>query len=127
MRLVCESLDQFLDAPYGEALYEAKASDAKRVKGGVEYRGEKFPGFNKPKTAPSGSKSKYRVLAKEGDKIKVVNFGWRGMQDYTQHKDSKRKSSFRKRHGCDPVSSLSKLTAKYWSCQYTWSSKDKKD
>lgn len=127
MRLVCESLDDHLDQPYGFVNEAADASKAKRVKGGVEYNGEVFPGFNKPKKAPAGSKSKYVVLAKEGDKIAKVSFGWRGMQDYTQHKDPKRKKSFRARHNCDPVSSLSKLTARYWSCQYTWSSKDKKD
>jgi hypothetical protein len=113
------------DVEYGEIIYEAKVSDTKRVKGGVEYRGEVFPGFNKPKRAKSGEKSKFRVLAKEGDEIKVINFGYRGMEDFTQHKDPQRKKSFRARHKCDPVSKLSKLTARYWSCQYLWSTKDK--
>ena len=40
----------------------ATAKDTKRTKGGVVYRGERFPGFNKPKRAPSGSKKKMRVI-----------------------------------------------------------------
>ena len=48
----------------------ATAKDTKRTKGGVVYRGERFPGFNKPKRAPSSSKKKMRVLAKKGDQIK---------------------------------------------------------
>jgi hypothetical protein len=32
-----------------------KTPKLKRVKGGVMYRGEKFPGVNKPKRAPKGS------------------------------------------------------------------------
>lgn len=111
---------------YGESLFEGKTSDVKRIPGGgIEYRGEKFPGFNKPKRSGSGEQSKFRVLAKEGDKIKVINFGWRGQQDFTQHKDPARKKSFRARHKCDPVSSLSKLTARYWACQYLWSKSNK--
>ena len=45
-------------------------SGVKRVEGGVMYRGEKFPGFNKPKNAPAGDKHKKVVLAKKGDKVK---------------------------------------------------------
>ena len=53
----------------------AKASDAKRVAGGVMYRGKKYPGFNKPKRYSGSGKYKKTVLAKKGDQIKVVNYG----------------------------------------------------
>ena len=56
----------------------ATTKDTERVNGGVTYRGEKFPGFNNPKRAPSESKKKMRVLAKKGDQIKVVEFGAKG-------------------------------------------------
>ena len=46
-----------------EVTKATKKPQIKRVKGGVMYRGEKFPGLNKPKRAPKGSKKKYRVLA----------------------------------------------------------------
>lgn len=67
--------------------------------GGIQYRGERFPGFNKPKKAPAGSKAKMRVLAKKGDKVKVVNFGLRGYSDFTKHKNPKRRANYLARSG----------------------------
>lgn len=92
--------------------------------GKIRYRGELFPGFNKPKRYTGKGKYKHRVLAKEGDKIRVVNFGHKDYKDYTQHENKKRKKNFRSRHGCDKKKS--KLTAGYWACKYLWSKKDKK-
>ena len=101
---------------------EPTFSEPKRMPGGgIKYRGEMFPGYNKPKRAKKGAKHKYRVLAREGEKTKIVNFGFRGMKDYCSHKDPKRKKNFRSRHGCDK-GKLSKLSAKYWSCQVLWGS-----
>ena len=40
----------------------------------ITYRGEKFSGYNKPKRTPGKSK-KFAVLAKEGDKVRLVRFG----------------------------------------------------
>ena len=40
----------------------------------VKYRGETFSGYNKPKRTPKASKS-HAVLAKKGDKVKLVRFG----------------------------------------------------
>ena len=47
----------------------AKASEAKRTKSGVVYRGKKYPGFNKPKRYTGKGKYKKTVLAKKGDQI----------------------------------------------------------
>ena len=91
-----------------------------RVKDGIIYRGEKFPGFNKPKKYTGKGKFKKRVLAKEGDKIKILNYGHTDYEDFTTHKDTDRRKNFRSRHKCDPVSNLSKLTKKYWACQDLW-------
>ena len=79
----------------------------------IEYRGEKFSGYNKPKKTPGGPK-KSAVLAKEGDKVKLVRFGDPNMT-IKKHKPARRKSC-RARHGCDK-GKLSKLSAKYWSCK----------
>ena len=95
-----------------------KKSEIKRVKGGVMYRGEKFPGLNKPKRAPKGSKKKYRVLAHQNGKYKIVSFGARGYKDFLQHKNKKRRSNFKSRHNCDKKKN--KLTAGYWACNYNW-------
>ena len=44
----------------------------------ITYRGERFSGYNKPKRT-SGHKTKsHAVLAKEGDKIKLIRFGQQG-------------------------------------------------
>ena len=100
----------------------------KRAKGGVVYRGEKFPGFNKPKIAPKGSSAKRRVLAKKGDKVKVVNFGKRGYSDYTQHKSEKRRRSYLARSGGirNKAGKLTKgdvFSANHWSRKTLWPSR----
>ena len=38
----------------------------------IDYRGEKFAGYNKPKRTPDHSKKSHAVLAKEGTKIKLI-------------------------------------------------------
>lgn len=99
-------------------LKASKKPKIKRVKGGIMYRGEKFPGLNKPKRAPKGSKKKYRVLAHVKGKYKIVSFGARGYKDFLQHKNKKRRSNFKSRHNCDKKKN--KLTAGYWACNYNW-------
>ena len=78
----------------------------------IDYRGEKFSGYNKPKRARTKTK-KFAVLAKEGTTIKLVRFGDANM---TIKKDQPaRKKSFKARHTCDEKKS--KLSAGYWSCK----------
>ena len=49
----------------------ASTKDVKRTPSGkISYRGETFPGFNKPKRTP-GAKKKSAVLAKKGSQIKL--------------------------------------------------------
>ncbi len=79
----------------------------------ITYRGERFAGYNKPKRTPGKSK-KFAVLAKVGNKIKLIRFGDPNM---TIKKDQPaRRKSFRARHKCD-TNPPSKLTARYWSCK----------
>lgn len=67
-------------------------------------------------------KHKWKVLAKKGDQYKVVQGGWRGMQDFSQHHSEKRKERFWDRMGgrnsskaTDPFSPL------YWHKRFgTW-------
>ena len=107
------SFDKFLNNITESMNYDKKGDK-------IIYRGEEFPGFNKPKKYTGNGKYKFRVLAKDGDEIKIVNFGHVDYDDFTKHKDTKRRKSFRARHNCDPVKNLNKLTAQYWSCQYLW-------
>ena len=77
----------------------------------IVYRGEKFSGYNKPKRTPKGPK-KFAVLAKEGDKIKLIRFG---DPDMSIKKDQpNRKSSYCARSG-GIKGKDSKLSANYWS------------
>jgi hypothetical protein len=41
----------------------------------ITYRGERFEGYNKPKRTPKHDSKSHAVLAKEGDKIKLIRFG----------------------------------------------------
>jgi len=66
--------------------------------GGIMYRGERFPGFNRPKAAPAGDTHKKRVLAKKGDRVKVVSFGHRAYSDFTKHKDPERRAKYLAQH-----------------------------
>lgn len=69
-------------------------------------------GVNKPKRQVQGGK-KFVVLAKQGDKTKLIRFGDASM---TIKKDNpKRRKSFRARHKCDTAKD--KLSARYWSCK----------
>ncbi len=89
------------------------AKDVKRTPSGkLTYRGETFPGFNKPKRTP-GAKKKSAVLAKKGDQVKLVRFGDPNM---SIKKDiPARRKSFRARHNC--ASAKDKFSARYWSCK----------
>ena len=94
----------------------AKKPKLTRTKSGVVYRGERFPGVNKPKRAPSSSKKKMRVLAKEGDKMRVIEFGSKG---YGHNYSAGARANFKARHNCKTATS--KLTARYWACKTLWS------
>lgn len=83
----------------------------KKVKEGIEYRGEKFKGYNKPKRTP-GDNKKFAVLAKKGDNVKLVRFG---DPDMTIKKDN----PDRKKSYCARSSGIKgtddKFSANYWS------------
>ena len=69
----------------------------------IEYRGEKFAGYNKPKRTPNHPEKSHAVLAKEGDKVKLIRFGQQGVQGSPPRKgeseaDKARRRSFRARH-----------------------------
>lgn len=91
--------------------------------GGIKYRGETFPGYNKPKAAPAGSDKKKRVLAKKGDKVKVVSFGQRG---YKHNYSAKAKKSYLAR-SAGIKGKDDKFSANYWSRRVLWPSGQKAD
>ena len=86
----------------------------------IEYRGEKFSGYNKPKRTPKASKS-HAVLAKEGDKIKLIRFGQQGVSGAGKKTDAKskaRRKSFKARHAKNIKKG--KRSAAYWADKVKW-------
>jgi hypothetical protein len=69
--------------------------------GGIpdRYRNKGFTKVGVKKQAPEGSSKKWQVLAKKGDQYKIVSGGYRGMQDFTQHKNKDRQKNFWSRMG----------------------------
>ena len=102
-----------------------KASNVKREGGKLVYRGHEFPGFNKPVNAPAGAKEKKMVLAKKGEEVKLVRFGLRGMQDFTQHNDTKRRENYLARSGgirnkSGELTKNDPFSANYWARKKLW-------
>ena len=68
----------------------------------IEYRGERFVGYNKPKRTP-GAKKSHAVLAKVGSEVKLIRFGQQGVQGSPKKAGEseayrKRRESFKARH-----------------------------
>ena len=88
----------------------------------VDYRGEKFSGYNKPKKTPGASRS-HAVLAKEGDKIKLIRFGQQGVSGSPKKAGEsasyrKRRESFKSRHAKNIAKG--KMSAAYWADKVKW-------
>ena len=86
----------------------------------IEYRGERISGYNKPKRTPKASKS-HAVLAKEGDKIKLIRFGQQGVSGAGKKTDAKskaRRKSFKARHAKNIKKG--KMSAAYWANKVKW-------
>ena len=91
----------------------ATTKDVKKLPSGrLQYRGETFSGYNKPKSDRQGGK-KSVVLAKQGPQVRMVRFGDANMT--IKKDDPARRKSFRARMNCDTAKD--KLTARYWSCK----------
>ena len=88
----------------------------------VEYRGEKFAGYNKPKRTP-GAKKAHAVLAKEGSKVKLIRFGQQGVKGSPKKEGEsaayrKRRESFKARHAKNIAKG--KMSAAYWADKVKW-------
>ena len=90
----------------------------------VEYRGEKFEGYNKPKKTPKHPTKSHVVLAKEGKVIKLIRFGEQGAKTAGKPKAGesdrmkKKRASFKARHGKNIKKG--KLSAAYWADKVKW-------
>ena len=80
----------------------------------IEYRGKNFPGYNKPVKSDRPEKKKM-VLAKEGDKVKLIHFGDSSMgHNYSPEA----RASFKARHGKNIAKG--KMSAAYWANKELW-------
>ena len=90
----------------------------------IEYRGEKFAGYNKPKRTPDHPTKSHAVLAKEGKTIKLIRFGEQGAKTAGKPKAGetdkmkKKRASFKARHGKNIKKG--KLSAAYWADKVKW-------
>ena len=81
-------------------------------------------GFNKPKRTPSHSTKSHVVLAKEGDKVKLIRFGMQGAKNKPPRKgesaaDKAKRKSFKARHAKNIAKG--KMAAAYWANVTKWS------
>jgi hypothetical protein len=82
----------------------------------IEYRGEKFSGYNKPKRTPNHPSKSHAVLAKDGDQVKLIRFGQQGVSG--SPKGSARNKSFKARHAKNIAKG--KMSAAYWANRVKW-------
>jgi len=88
-----------------------------------KYKKLGFSDYNKPKKTPGHSTKSHAVVAKEGDKVKLVRFGQQGVVGAgaapKTEKDKARKKSYYARHNAQDASP-DKLSARYWSHKVKW-------
>ena len=85
--------------------------------GGIEYRGKKFAAFNKTKRSDRPGK-KGMVLAKEGERIKLIHYGDSSMG---HNFSSEARKSFKARHAKNIQKG--KMSAAYWADKKLWAGK----
>jgi len=126
-----KSKEQWAMARVYSAVMGGKASrvDANELKmaqgGGIpqRYRNMGFDRVGQKKQSTNPQK-KWMVLAKKGDKYKVVHGGYKGMQDFSQHHDEKRRDRFWNRMGGkDSAKANDPFSPLYWHKKFhTWES-----
>ena len=81
-------------------------------------------GYNKPKRTPSHPTKSHVVLAKEGDKVKLIRFGMQGAKNKPPTKgesaeDKAKRKSFKARHAKNIAKG--KMSAAFWADKTKWS------
>ena len=81
-------------------------------------------GFNKAKRTPSHPKKSHVVMAKEGNKVKLIRFGQQGAKTAGKPKSGessrmkKKRASFKARHRKNIQ--RGKMSAAYWANKVKW-------
>jgi len=83
---------------------------------------ETFSGFNKPKKTPSHPTKSHAVVAKVGEKEKLIRFGQQGVSGAGSApktaSEKARQKSFKARHAKNIAKG--KLSAAYWADKVKW-------
>ena len=88
--------------------------DSKLTRAGVS-------GYNKAKRTPSHPKESHVVVAKKGDKTKLIRFGQQGVSTAGKKKDARskaRRKSFKARHAKNIAKGV--FSAAYWANKVKW-------
>jgi hypothetical protein len=88
----------------------------------LTYRGVRFQGYNKPKRTPSHKTKSHAVVAKVGNKVRLIRFGQQGVtgagkKPKTVAQKARRKS-FKARHAKNIAKG--KMSAAYWANKVKW-------
>ena len=84
----------------------------------------RLAGVNKPKRTPQHPTKSHIVLAKEGDKVRLIRFGEQGAKTAGKPKKGesdkmkKKRASFKARHRRNIA--RGKLSAAYWANKVKW-------
>ena len=90
----------------------------------VEYRGEKFAGYNKPKRTPNHPTKSHVVLIKHNGKDRMIRFGEQGASTAGKPKSGEsdkmkaKRKSFKARHAKNIAKG--KTSAAYWADLTKW-------
>ena len=93
-----------------------------RVKNLLKKHG--LSGVNKPKRSPQHPKKSHIVLAKEGNKVKLIRYGQQGAKTAGKPKAGesdrmkKKRASFKARHRRNIAKG--KMSAAYWANKTKW-------
>ncbi len=79
-------------------------------------------GYNKPKRTPNHPTKSHVVLAKEGDKIKLIRYGQQGVRGAGKNPQTEaeraRRKSFKARHAKNIAKG--KMSAAFWANKTKW-------
>jgi hypothetical protein len=89
----------------------------------IKKGSESFSGYNKPKRTPNHPTKSHAVLAKVGDKEKLIRFGQKGVSGSPKTEGEsdaarKRRESFKARHASNIAKG--KMSAAWWANKEKW-------
>lgn len=89
----------------------------------VTRSGETFAGYNKPKRTPRHPTKSHAVLAKEGDRVRLIRFGQQGVKGSPRKPGEsaayrRRRKSFKARHAANIA--RGRMSAAWWADRVKW-------